>query len=91
MPKIPTSIYALLSAAVYNDNRGRGNKLALPDGWKEYSGVVAPSDTSNNAFGSGFSAQAYQNGSDIVIAFEGRVMDLLHFFDRSLLEWVGLR
>lgn len=56
--------YAALSAAVYQNARGDGNVLSLPIGW----GVVGyvPGGGLN-----GFTAEAYKNGTDIVIAFKG--------------------
>ncbi|SDY89523.1 Ca2+-binding protein, RTX toxin-related [Collimonas sp. OK242] len=71
---ISPAIYAILSAAAYNDNRGVPNQIvdsSLPPGWTPVTNVPAPSDTSNNGLSSGFSASSYQNGGDIIIAFEG--------------------
>lgn len=57
--------YAALSATVYNNARGAGNVIAnLPFGWVPKGYVTG---TGLN----GFTAGAYQNGSDIVIAFKG--------------------
>ncbi|MDD5385396.1 MAG: hypothetical protein PHG89_11020 [Gallionella sp.] len=54
--------YAALSAIVYNDVRSDPNKLAsLPTGW---SVILFDSNP-------GFTASAYQNGNDIVIAYKG--------------------
>ena len=56
--------YAALSAAVYQNARGDGNVLSLPIGWDVVSYV--PGGGLN-----GFTAGAYKNGTDIVIAFKG--------------------
>lgn len=56
--------YAMLSAAAYNPDRGFYNKLSLtPTGWSQI-------DQSTNPV-NGFGAQAYSNGTEIVIAYEG--------------------
>jgi hypothetical protein len=72
---ISTAAYAILAAAAYNDTRGLDNKIpasSLPLGWSQSSiPGLSPSDTSNNAFGSGFSATTFVNGSNVVISFEG--------------------
>ena len=54
--------YAALSAIVYNDVRQQKNKLSPLPGWTEIL-----SDTGSL----GFTAGAYKNGNDIVIAFKG--------------------
>lgn len=59
--------YAALSAVVYNNVRGQDNKLTLPTGWTElpiYPNGIVSSIT-------GFTARAYSNGTDIVIAYKG--------------------
>ena len=57
--------YAALSATVYNNARGTANLITnLPSGWIPKGYVTG---TGLN----GFTAGAYQNGSDIVIAFKG--------------------
>ena len=54
--------YAALSAIIYNDIRSDKNKLTnSPSGWSQIL------DDSN----AGFSAGAYRNGNDIVIAYKG--------------------
>ncbi len=53
---------AALSTLVYNDVRGIDNRLVLPAGWTEIL-----SDTGSL----GFTAGAYKNGDEIVIAFKG--------------------
>lgn len=60
---MPTLLdYAALSAIVYNDVRGKNNKLLhLPNGWSE---ILSDSNP-------GFTAGAYENGNDIVISFKG--------------------
>jgi hypothetical protein len=69
--------YVALSAFVYNDVRGQDNLLAVPPGWTEIL-------SDNNP---GFTASAFQNGSDIVIAFKGS--DAIGLTQSALVDWVG--
>jgi hypothetical protein len=55
--------YAALSAIAYNTARRGDNVLGHPDNWSQIDNASAGS--------SGFSAQAYRNGNDVVIAFAG--------------------
>jgi trimeric autotransporter adhesin len=60
---MPTHLdYAVLSATAYNAARGPDNKLTLTN-WSEV--AVVPTSSV------GFEAQAYRNGTDVVIAFTG--------------------
>ena len=60
--------YAALSAIVYNDVRQDANKLVnLPAGWSQL--PIYP-DSFTSAL-TGFTASAYSNGTDIVIAYKG--------------------
>ena len=54
--------YAALSAIAYNAARGLANKITAAS-WDAI--AVAPPSSS------GFEAQAYRNGNDVVIAFAG--------------------
>lgn len=54
---------AALSTAAYNTARLEFNQLVLPSGWSQF-------DQSTNPV-NGFGAQAYTNGTEIVIAYEG--------------------
>lgn len=61
--------YAILSAVVYTDARGRVNTTPLPPNWTV---ATAPdgsayytSDITNGALTNGLSAEAYRNGNDI--------------------------
>src|SRR3990172_4972636 len=57
--------YAALSATIYNNARGAANVIAnLPAGWSQVNYI--PGGGLN-----GFTAGAYKNGTDIVIAFKG--------------------
>ncbi len=56
--------YAVLSAYVYNDARGDVNQISISSDWQPIGDGI-----SNNP--SGFSANAFQNGNEIVIAFKG--------------------
>ena len=53
--------YAALSAIVYNDVRKSENVISPLPGWTE---ILSDSNL-------GFTAAAYQNGNEIVIAFKG--------------------
>jgi len=57
--------YAALSALVYNNARDKINQLEIPmvSGWSLAATPTSPSG--------GFTAEAYRNGNDIVIAFKG--------------------
>ena len=55
--------YSALSTVAYNNARGDLNFLTLPTGWTQI-------DQSSNPV-NGFGAQAYSNGTEVVIAFEG--------------------
>lgn len=56
--------YAFLSAFVYNNKRGLRNVLDLIPSWTALG-------TGSPLSGSGFTAQAFKNGNEIVIAFKG--------------------
>jgi len=57
--------YAALSATIYNNERGSGNILGnFPTGWNSIGYI--PGGGLN-----GFTAGAYRNGNDIIIAFKG--------------------
>lgn len=68
--------YAALSALVYNDARNPFNKLANPtvEGWSSIATPTSPTG--------GFTAEAYRNGNDIVIAFKGT--DTANLYDFAL-------
>lgn len=55
--------YAALSTIAYNEARQGDNILSLPTGWSQ---ITASSNSIT-----GFGAQAYSNGTEIVIAYEG--------------------
>lgn len=55
--------YAALSAIAYNAARGDENRLGRPANWNQIDKASSGS--------SGFEAQAYRNGNDVVIAFAG--------------------
>ncbi len=70
--------YATLSAITYNDVRGNLNKLGnLPAGWSQYLYTSNP----------GFTAGAYKNGNDIVIAFKGS--DLPELNASGFADWIA--
>lgn len=56
--------YAALSAYIYRDARGTDNRNPLPSNWSQI-------DYSPGGGLNGFTAGAYKNGTDIVIAFKG--------------------
>jgi len=56
--------YAFLSAFIYNNKRGTSNTIDSLPTWKM---LGSGSPLSN----SGFTAQAFRNGNEIVIAFKG--------------------
>ena len=68
--------YAALSALVYNNARGDINYFPVPtvEGW---SSIAAPTNPTG-----GFTAEAYKNGNDIVIAFKGT--DTANVYDFAL-------
>ena len=61
--------YVALSAVVYNDVRKQFNKLSTPtlEGWTEL--PIYPNGIASAIMG--FTARAYSNGTDIVIAYKG--------------------
>jgi len=68
--------YAALSALVYNNARDKLNQLTDPtvEGW---SSIATPTNPSGS-----FTAEAYRNGNDIVIAFKGT--DTANVYDLAL-------
>lgn len=61
---MPTYLdYAAVSAIAYNDSRGGQNVRSLPPSWTKIGSTASA--------GSDFAAQAYQNGNDIVISYQG--------------------
>lgn len=56
--------YAFLSAFVYNNKRGLRNIIELIPSWTDLG-------NNSNLSDSGFTAQAFRNGNEIVIAFKG--------------------
>lgn len=69
--------YAALSAIIYNDKRGEFNVLDPLVGWTEILYTSNP----------GFTAGAYQNGNDIVIAFKGS--DPVGLTTNALADWIA--
>lgn len=67
--------YAALCAIVYNDKRGGLNKLSSLPGWSE---ILSDSNP-------GFTAGAFQNGNEIVIAFKGS--DPIGLTTNALADW----
>lgn len=64
-----TQEYSLLAAAVYNDARGEPNKLdTTPLGWTS---IASDGGSTGGVLSTGLSINAYQKGSEIVIACKG--------------------
>ena len=77
---MPTTLeieYAVLANAAYRDTRNdRANVPVIPAGWTRLSRTTL--GFSEGPSPSGFSAEAFQKGTDIVISYQGTNSDPLH-------------
>lgn len=75
--------YALLANAVYQDIRSEKNAPVLPTGWTRLNPTLF--GLTDHPDSRGFSAAVFQNGSQIVISYEGTNPDV--FSEDGIRDW----
>ncbi len=76
--------YALMANAAYRDIRGLKNRPVIPEGWTRLDRTQFGLPSTPDA--AGFSAEIFQKGTEIVIAFEGTNPD--GFSADGLRDWI---